>query len=111
MKAPDGILRLFTMPRFPLMLRSTTRHILAALALPTLALPLVSTLTAAETVAPPDLQWWRDGRFGMFIHWGPVLITGEEISFSRAKSNPYAPHGFGATPVRSMTISTKSSTR
>jgi len=81
------------------MLRSTTRHILAALAVHTLALPLVSPLTAAETVAPPNIQWWRDARFGMFIHWGPVSITGEEISFSRAKSNPYAPHGFGATPV------------
>ena len=30
---------------------------------------------------------------------GAGLDTGEEISFSRAKSNPYAPHGFGSTPV------------
>ncbi len=67
----------------------------------TLALSCLLPGLRAETpaVAPPDLKWWRDARFGMFIHWGPVSITGGEISFSRAKSNPYAPHGFGATPV------------
>ena len=40
-------------------------------------------LPAAEVV-PPDLQWWRDARFGMFIHWGPSSISGKEISWSRA---------------------------
>ncbi len=29
------------------------------------------------------LAWWREGRFGMFIHWGPVSIVGTEISWSR----------------------------
>lgn len=29
------------------------------------------------------LRWWREGRFGMFIHWGPVSIKGTEISWSR----------------------------
>jgi alpha-L-fucosidase len=29
------------------------------------------------------LQWWRDARFGLFIHWGPVTLTGQEISWSR----------------------------
>ncbi|HXX65056.1 MAG TPA: alpha-L-fucosidase [Bacteroidota bacterium] len=29
------------------------------------------------------LAWWRDGRFGMFIHWGPVSLKGTEISWSR----------------------------
>ncbi len=29
------------------------------------------------------LQWWREGRFGMFIHWGPVSLEGTEISWSR----------------------------
>ena len=28
-------------------------------------------------VAPHDLQWWRDARFGMFIHWGPAAIGGD----------------------------------
>lgn len=29
------------------------------------------------------LQWWREARFGMFIHWGPVSVNGTEISWSR----------------------------
>jgi alpha-L-fucosidase len=28
-------------------------------------------------------QWWRDARFGMFVHWGPVSIKGTEIGWSR----------------------------
>lgn len=30
-----------------------------------------------------DMQWWREARFGMFIHWGPVSIKGTEIGWSR----------------------------
>jgi alpha-L-fucosidase len=29
------------------------------------------------------LSWWREARFGMFIHWGPVSLKGTEISWSR----------------------------
>ncbi len=29
------------------------------------------------------LQWWREARFGMFIHWGPASVNGTEISWSR----------------------------
>ncbi len=29
------------------------------------------------------LQWWRDAKFGLFIHWGPSSISGTEISWSR----------------------------
>lgn len=41
------------------------------------------SLSAAADVAPRDFGWWRDGRFGMFIHWGPAALTGKEISWSR----------------------------
>lgn len=37
-------------------------------------------------ILPPDpeaLQRWRDMKFGMFIHWGPVSLTGKEIGWSR----------------------------
>ena len=41
----------------------------------------------AKTSAPPPdlerLQWWRDARFGLFIHWGPVSLKGTEIGWSR----------------------------
>lgn len=52
--------------------------------------------TAAET--PPAAAWpkaepaaverWKDRRFGMFIHWGPVSITGHEIGWSRGSQTP-----------------------
>jgi alpha-L-fucosidase len=29
------------------------------------------------------LQWWREARFGLFVHWGPVSLKGTEISWSR----------------------------
>lgn len=31
---------------------------------------------------------WRDARFGMFIHWGPVSLKGTEIGWSRGKEVP-----------------------
>jgi len=57
---------------------------------------------SAQTNAPAPtssrMAWWRDARFGMFIHYGPVTLTGEEISWSRANSNPNCPNK-GKTPV------------
>jgi alpha-L-fucosidase len=44
--------------------------------------PAADPVTAAPT-SSPDLAWWREGRFGMFIHWGPASLTGKEISWSR----------------------------
>jgi alpha-L-fucosidase len=44
------------------------------------------------------IAWWREARFGMFIHWGPVSLTGLEISWSRANSNPKCPNK-GPTPA------------
>jgi alpha-L-fucosidase len=37
------------------------------------------------SAAPDDerLNWWREARFGMFIHWGPVSLKGTEIGWSR----------------------------
>ncbi|MCG7852265.1 MAG: alpha-L-fucosidase, partial [Methanosarcinaceae archaeon] len=29
------------------------------------------------------MAWWRDARFGMFIHWNMCSLMGTEISFSR----------------------------
>jgi len=36
------------------------------------------------------LEWWKDARFGMFIHWGPVSLKGTEIGWSRGKEIPLA---------------------
>jgi alpha-L-fucosidase len=40
------------------------------------------------TTHPTALKKFRDMRFGMFIHWGPVSLRGEEISWSRGKQIP-----------------------
>ncbi len=34
------------------------------------------------------MAWWRDARFGMFIHWGPVTLKGTEIGWSRGDLVP-----------------------
>jgi len=32
---------------------------------------------------PEDVQAWRDLKFGLFVHWGPVSLKGTEIGWSR----------------------------
>jgi len=45
-----------------------------------------------QPVFPEDhsakLEWWKDARFGMFIHWGPVSLKGTEIGWSRGREIP-----------------------
>jgi len=48
---------------------------------------------AQQTWLKPDaeaLKQWQDMRFGMFIHWGPVSLTGYEIGWSRGAQTPIA---------------------
>ena len=72
----------------------------AAILLAIGTLALVAASAPAETPAPTParLAWWREARFGMFIHWGPVSLTGQEISWSRANSNTNCPND-GPIPV------------
>lgn len=37
------------------------------------------------TTIEENLEWWKDARFGMFIHWGPVSLKGTEIGWSRGR--------------------------
>lgn len=39
------------------------------------------------------MQWWRDAKFGMFLHWGPVSLTGKELSWSRYANRPWDING------------------
>ena len=59
---------------------------------------MLTTVSFAQKAKPEALQSWRDARFGMFIHWGPVSITEKEISWSRANTNPKCPNN-GPTPA------------
>ena len=45
---------------------------------------------AAETPQQRDarMAWWREARFGMFIHWDMSCLAGTEISWSRKGSKP-----------------------
>ncbi len=65
-----------------------------------LAICVAATAVHGETTAQHDqrMAWWREARFGMFIHWGPVSLTGQEISWSRANSNTNCPNN-GPIPV------------
>lgn len=36
-----------------------------------------SAQSAALRLPPEDLAWWRDAKFGMFIHWGVYSIPGK----------------------------------
>jgi len=57
------------------------------------------SLQKIDSKDPPELQAclyandeqmrpWRDSRFGLFIHWGPVSLEGTEIGWSRGKEIP-----------------------
>jgi alpha-L-fucosidase len=55
--------------------------------------PAVAGETAWGSPAPANaarLQWWREARFGMFVHWGPVSLKGTEIGWSRGAQIPVA---------------------
>jgi alpha-L-fucosidase len=50
------------------------------------------------TAAVKDMRWWRDAKFGLFVHWGPVSLTGREIGWSRGGERR-GTGGTGETPV------------
>jgi alpha-L-fucosidase len=52
------------------------------------------------TAKPEIVEAWKDMRFGMFVCWGPVSLTGLEIGWSRGKAWPHQQQGgTGPTPV------------
>src|SRR6476660_3481334 len=67
---------------------------LPAMAMTASTLVSASTRCAAEAVgfdkAASDqaIEAWQAKRFGMFIHWGPVALTGTKMGWSRGKEVP-----------------------
>ncbi len=49
----------------------------------TVATCAIAAEKTASKVDADALRHWQDLRFGMFIHWGPVSLTGQEIGWSR----------------------------
>jgi alpha-L-fucosidase len=45
-------------------------------------------LGESSTQRDARMKHWRDARFGLFIHWGPVSLTGREIGWARGNPIP-----------------------
>jgi alpha-L-fucosidase len=69
-----------------LRLMTTTCRRLSATAL---TLLLIAMPAAGAQEAPADrdarMKWWRDARFGMFIHWGLYAVPAGEYNGKRSK--------------------------
>ena len=73
----------------------------------TLALCQATAQADSETDAlmaqPEVVKAWKDMRYGMFLCWGPVSLTGSEIGWSRARPawgrRPGVRGGKGPTPA------------
>lgn len=62
----------------PLFAAETERPEIAPLA------PVYGSKSVSVPLAKPEtVRAWTDKRFGLFIHWGPVSLTGQAISWSR----------------------------
>ncbi|MGZ5425347.1 MAG: alpha-L-fucosidase, partial [Candidatus Aminicenantales bacterium] len=73
--------------RFSLLLAGLVVCVLAPVIQGRKAPNIVADTPAGTSVADAGrLDWWRDARFGLFIHWGPISLKGTEISWSRANS-------------------------
>ena len=56
---------------------------------------------AADVSSPSAeerLRWWREARFGRFIHWGPASVNGTENIWSR-KGHSFDHPGNEAVPA------------
>jgi alpha-L-fucosidase len=40
-----------------------------------------------------QMQWFRDARYGLFIHWSPGCMSGKELSWARRGSRLYDSNG------------------
>ena len=78
-------------------LRLTVPLLAALLFVPTaLAAPSASGEAANAELAkvplkatPAEIQWFRDAKFGLFIHWGPASQLGVELSWGRKSTRPF----------------------
>lgn len=75
-----------------------TRRLMVVLAgcaiLAVLALVARPVSAQAPAPVPAKMHWWKNARFGMFIHWDPSSVAGAEISWSR-NPNPGGPNPSG----------------
>ena len=36
-----------------------------------------------------DMKWWKDAKFGVFVHWAPAVVTEASLSWGRAGRKPH----------------------
>jgi len=66
----------------------TGRRDFIKLALAASSLPLMPTLAMASSCADDRTAWYRDAKFGMFIHWGPYSLASVEASWPIMRPTP-----------------------
>jgi alpha-L-fucosidase len=49
----------------------------------------VPQLTETSVQRDARMQWFRDAKFGMFIHWGPCTVGDREIGWGRNGNRPF----------------------
>ncbi len=52
-------------------------------------LSMVPQLQETKEQRDERMQWFRDGKYGMFIHWGPCTIGAKEIGWDREGNRPW----------------------
>lgn len=65
------------------------KPLLKILLLPlTILFPITQSCENKPGSIEQNIEYWKDLRFGMFIHWGPVSLKGTEIGWSRGREIP-----------------------
>src|SRR5690348_2399815 len=67
----------FEVPVSGLMTKRKSNHFLLPVLLMGIFLFTLKTSPAQDTLSRDQrMKWWRDARFGMFIHWGDYAVLG-----------------------------------
>jgi alpha-L-fucosidase len=53
-----------------------------------LGLVMPTVASASQDTTDKSIPGWRDMKFGLFVHWGPVSLKGTEIGWSRGSQVP-----------------------
>ena len=64
----------------------------------TIDLSKVPQINETKEQRDARMEWFRDAKFGMFIHWGPCSVGQAEIGWGRKASRPWDIRTTGAEP-------------
>ena len=69
--------------------------------------PLPKILEGVHCATDEDYQWWRDARFGMFIHWGPgAFVYSNALTWEKPKDRvPFYELGWAADHTKADELS------